>query len=503
MEAKFFSAKYDGRSVHARGEARCMLGHKIPRGSGDRPDGVFAEWIWDGRKLTVRNDRLGFYPLYYSHRDGEICISPSIVKLIGEGAPAAFDHDALSVFLRYGNFIGEDTPFASIRAVPPNAVFEWEKGNLACSGGYTFCREQRLSREQIVDGFIYLFRQSIRRRLPGSGNFAVPVSGGRDSRHILFELLHQGYSPSLCITAKHHPPRPDEDCRVAARLAAELDLTHEIIDQPESRLESELRKNELTDFCAEEHGWFVPMAERLNGNVGIVYDGIGGDVLSKINGDGMCDVRISQLFESGILNGVTEEIARRKDRTIKRVIHPVRYREMSLDRAIAHIGEELKKHLQAPNPVASYYFWNRTRRKIAPSPYRLFHGVNTVYSPFLDHDVYDFLISLPWRSLQDNTLQTDALLAAFPQYAHMPFEKKHAVWNYKTNKARRHYYTFAHDILRYVSRNRRKSVSLVNTSYVIPTLTSGILSNYAVSRYGWLYDMILYLFQIDFAAQTS
>lgn len=473
-----------------------MLGHKIPGENGNSPDGVFAEWSWDGRTLTVRNDRLGFYPMYYCHRNGEIIISPSIVKLIGEGAPAELDHDALSVFLRYGNFIGEDTPFAYIHAVPPDALFQWEEGKLVCTGGYAFCREQRLSREQIIDGFISLFRQSIRRRLPGSEDFAVPLSAGRDSRHILFELLRQGCSPSLCVTAKHYPPRPNEDCTVASRLAAELDLQHEIIDQPVSHIEAELKKNELTDFCSEEHAWLMPVADRLNGNFNTAYDGIGGDMLSETNGDGNCSLEISRLLESGELDAVADKIQRRSERTIRRLVHRDHYEKMSLERAKAHIVEELRNHVQAPNPVASYYFWNRTRRKISLSPYRLPHKVNTVYSPYLDHDLYDFLISLPWRSLQDNNLRTEVLKAAFPQYAHIPFEDSSKAWRFDTRNAREHFSLFAQEILGYFWSNRKGSSILVNTTYVIPALTVSTMIKHALSRYAWLYEIIFYLFQL-------
>lgn len=69
--------------------------------------------------LRVQNDRYGFYPLYYFIRPGEVCVSPSLVQLLSEGAPTAPDVAALAVFLRVGWFIGEDTPFQHIRAFPP------------------------------------------------------------------------------------------------------------------------------------------------------------------------------------------------------------------------------------------------------------------------------------------------------------------------------------------------------------------------------------------------
>ena len=56
---------------------------------------------------------------------------------------------------------------------------------------------------------------------------------------------------------------------------------------------------------------------------------------------------------------------------------------------------ELAKHADAPNPVASFFFWNRTRREVSLIPYGLLRTIPTVHSPFLDHDLYDLMTSLP------------------------------------------------------------------------------------------------------------
>src|SRR5439155_1603673 len=82
----------------------------IPHGDGT-PDGVFAEWKWDGRRLRVRNDRYGVHPLFYYATANEIAVSTSVARLLAGGAPADFDGDAIAVFLRLGFFVGEDTPF--------------------------------------------------------------------------------------------------------------------------------------------------------------------------------------------------------------------------------------------------------------------------------------------------------------------------------------------------------------------------------------------------------
>src|SRR5690606_10222316 len=47
------------------GQPHVLLGTPVA-GAGSTPDGVWARWDWDGTTLTVQNDRLGCFPLYYA-----------------------------------------------------------------------------------------------------------------------------------------------------------------------------------------------------------------------------------------------------------------------------------------------------------------------------------------------------------------------------------------------------------------------------------------------------
>lgn len=105
MNKPYFFAKIQNNKVETKGGNSCLLGHKIDYTPGRKSDGIFVEWSWDGNRLTVENDRYGFYPVYYYCNGDEICISPSIMRLLEEGAPRELDYTALSVFLRIGFYI--------------------------------------------------------------------------------------------------------------------------------------------------------------------------------------------------------------------------------------------------------------------------------------------------------------------------------------------------------------------------------------------------------------
>jgi asparagine synthase (glutamine-hydrolysing) len=99
-------------------------------------------------------------------------------------------------------------------------------------------------------------------------------------------------------------------------------------------------------------------------------------------------------------------------------------RRLPRELALESMASEVTRHLDAHNPATSFFFWNRTRRKIAQTPYGMLSGPFTVYAPYLDHDVYDFLAALPADIIMDHAFHTDVIRTAYPGWAHLPFEDK-------------------------------------------------------------------------------
>lgn len=486
LRMPFFHARKEPDQVHTKGDARCSLGHKIEGKSG-KSDGIYAEWSWDGDRLTVRNDRYGFFPLFYSIQDNEICVSNSIFRLLAEGASAEIDNTAIAVFLRLGYFIGDDTPFRYIRALPPDATLEWKDGHLTVSGRYAIRKPQYMARDAAVDQYISLFRESIRRRIPANGDFAVPLSGGRDSRHILLELCEMGYRPKLCATVRRFPPVTGEDVRIASQLAHAVKSDHVVIEQKASRFQAELRNNIVTNLCADEHAWLLAVADELKGKVRTVYDGIGGDVLSE---SGYLNKERLDQFEAGSFEALARGFFVYDTETLKQLIHHENLSIVDDEIAIQHLIDELKKHENAPNPVTSFVFWNRTRREIALSPYGVFRHVPTVFSPYLDHEVYDFLSSLSPGIQLDKQFHSDAIRRAFPKYAHISFEEKNA----PAAESRKQYIQFRKDFALYVV--AKKPSSLFRRSSLMPDLLGPLVGRR-------LSPLVLYLFQLELVKEMS
>ena len=414
-------------NAEAYGQLNAQFGHRIPSATQSSADGIFAGWEWNGQRLVVSNDRYGFFPIFWCRLPGGgVGVSPSLAALIEQGAPTGLDVEALAVFLRLGYFVGEDTPFAAIHTVPPNAIFDWENGKLTCQGRYPPSGSPTaLGRDDAIDAYINLFAQAMARRTP-AGPFAVPISGGRDSRHILLELHRTGFVPTTCISVIDNPPDPNEDPRIAAILCKELGFPFATVDQQLSMFAAQVRKNVETHFCAMSHGWYLALADALNSRFEYTYDGIAGDVLSQSK---FLTPRLDEAFRSrnfaSIYDALRDKRASTWPGTSKLLIGELK---PALDAAVARrrLGRELERHLDRPNAVASFILWNRTRREIALAPYALLKGVSHVYAPFLDHALFDFLATLPSHMVMDHHFHDDTIARAYPKFAHIPYVDNNA-----------------------------------------------------------------------------
>jgi len=484
------------------GASRFFRGYEVPRGPGLAPDGIFASWEWDGRTVTVRNDRYGVSPLFYWHDREQFAVSPSLLALVAVGAPTAFDQTAIDTFLRLGFFLGDDTPFEAIRAVPPNAVLEWSDGVLRIASERPTVRRHAVSRGEAVDGFVALCRQAIRRRAPDPERTIVPLSSGRDSRHILFELCAAGHRPRT-VTIPRYPPRPGEDERIAPIVASAARVPHTLLVRAESRFTAELHKNWATHLCSDEHAWFVGMITSLGGAPSALYDGLGGalSVPNRFHSREALD-RLARGRTREVADHIVATLAVNTEPYLANVVNP-EARAGARERAVARIAAELDQHLDAPDPIKAFNFWNRIRRELALVPFGLMKHIPKVYTPYLDHDLFDFLMGLtpdvltPDLTTWDKRFHTDAIARAFPQYQDVPYENKQA----PRLDPRAHDGRFGAEAGAFVVRNLPRAPRLVQRSYVLPRALCAAATQAFGRRRPWFAGPCLYLTQLEMAAE--
>jgi len=476
-------------SVQLEGTAKASLGHQLPR-PGEDPDGVFLSWDWDGKKLRARNDRHGLMSAYYHETADRVCISPSLGSLLLRGVPAEIDHQALAIFLRLGTFLGDDTPFRGIRALPAGAVLEWEPGRFRIAGGPVLADPEPIDREEALGRYASLFSQSIERRVP-EGPWAVPLSGGRGSRHILFELLRIGRKPDFCLTVDF---RCTNDADVASEITRLHGLRHEVIRDPTLSVADELRANALTNFGNLETAWCLPMADRLKATVSAMYDGIGGDVLSA--GLFLTPERVA-LARTGRFPDLADDLMQASgysEPALAGLLTRDWYHLMPRDAAKERVASALAAHARAANPIGSFLFWNRTRRQIALSTYALCRSIPQLFAPYVDHDLVRFLASLPADLVVDHEFHSETIRRAYPKLGAIPYARKNLPERFPPTGGSR----WIAETARLLGFRRESPVSL---GFVAPRLLRAFVHPPYRGNIEWLARIVAFLVALEAVAQ--
>lgn len=416
------------------------------------PDGLCIYWNWDGKSVTVRNDRYGFSPVFYFASANEFIVSNSIPKLLTLGADPAPDDPALNVFLHLGWFLREETPFRYIRALPPAATMTWSPGvaEPAIQSSRLPYRKASISREDAIDGYIELFRKALGRCLPKTATFGLPISGGRDSRHILLELIRQGCKPTDVVTTEFYPPRRNTDSAPARALAEFCGVRHTLL-QPGPRFAAEAETILRTSFCADEHSWMIGVCHFMGERLGTTYDGIIGDVLTQspfLRRDWL-DLYRGERWEA-LLDSMLDYYEKLGGYGV--VLDPAVKGRFPTELARARILEELKKYADHDDPLDGFVLWNRSKREVSHMPFSMFAAYTEVETPYLDRELFDFLYSLPVATYYDesgnrNHLHTDVIAKAFPEAESIPYSDGN--WT-KRRIVSRHHWMYARQLGAYL-----------------------------------------------------
>lgn len=414
-----------GGELSVTGPAEARFGSRCDDGR-MCPTDPFCEWTWDGSRLVALTDRYGFAPLFYHAWNDGIMVSPSIDALIRAGAPTTIDAGAVAVLLRLGFLVGEDTAFAKIRILPAGGKLTWTSTDaLRIEKNHVFGHESSISRSAAVDEYIDRFRVAVQRRA-ANGAAVVPLSGGRDSRHIFLELCASGRAPDVAVTVGGWGGQSTGDIEVARALAARAGVRHLVLPLPPSRWDVQMQILSATHFSTLEHWWLEPLVRYLRdfGSDVTLYEGVAGDVLST---SVLTAPEQQVLYEAGKF----EELARMlvgKEGYLPSILPPEWYARTSREAAIERIAHELAVHSNAPSPLASFYVYNRTRRVTSLPPASLFGPYATVWCPYLDAELWDFLSSLPPQLLQGESVfsfHDAAIQRAYPGFSDIPFAPKY------------------------------------------------------------------------------
>lgn len=229
------------------------------------------------RKSWPETSDTGLVPLYYYSDGDRFAISTSALLLRERLATTDLDWPAIAILLALGNFIDGDTPFADIKALPIRSSLAWRYGQFTVEERTFDIPHLDITYEEAKSQYLTEVRQAIERSLPADG-FALGLSGGRDSRHILLELLSLGVRLGRLITSSHYLASSDADTTSASRLAERAGLPISRVFPGSDRIRSERAKNELTEFQTLSHSWGLELGLEFSSAL-VVYDGMNAGLL--------------------------------------------------------------------------------------------------------------------------------------------------------------------------------------------------------------------------------
>ncbi|HUW84352.1 MAG TPA: asparagine synthase-related protein [Phycisphaerae bacterium] len=396
--------------------------------------GCFAVALWDSRqqRLLLATDPVGTRPVYYAVTQHHAFFASSTAALLAEpDVPRRVNMQALCEYVTLGFPLHDRMLLADVRLVPPGSVVSIECGHATVRRyrriqyGASASQTPNLNRcaEQMNDRFL----TAVRDQTAQPGCYALPLSGGLDSRCIAAALHRCGRQVQTLTIGSDGAA----DLTLADIVAKRLGFAHHAWTvSPRDFLawvEEGVRLTDGTLGAFDTHILFV--ARRLPADTQAVLDGVAS-----------CDGLYSR-FEVAAERLAPRSIARRLPRHlfIAPIIDPAHAAPASPSLFAQHHRPVVAEHLAAslnqirddtqdagPSVFDRFDYTDLTQR------IRRFNLVGSVLlraycptlQPFFHPDVFSLVTQWPpqWRA-REKPIQRKLLHRLVPQLDDVPWER--------------------------------------------------------------------------------
>lgn len=392
-------------------------------------NGAFVVAIWDTRtrKLTIANDRMGLYPLYYAHFNGELLFGSGVRALLADTAlPRNVDLVAISEFLRFDHVFNDRTLLADVHLLPQASLLTFANGKMEIRPYWTltYPRQYKLQTEaELIEQLNHYLRQAIKRQAPGDIPAGILLSGGLDSRVIL-AMLRDGIVDDSFHAFTWGMPGAD-DVRFAKELAAKTGVRHHYF---------ELKPDWLFDMAAEGVRATDGLGNVINLHAmatlkeeaefaKIIYKGF--------MGDAMFGFALKRQFWGDYPPEVESDVHLQVHNSQGVVYYtPAEEEQLYTDSFRQRVGTQVMDEYRAGMQRAGVaqlanqrLYFDLTQRV----PRMTINGVEVTRSrtmvrlPFADNDLLDFALTVPPGFQFERHLVQMAFVQAYPKLAQIPF----------------------------------------------------------------------------------
>ncbi|MFO0838963.1 MAG: asparagine synthase (glutamine-hydrolyzing) [Phycisphaerae bacterium] len=206
--------------------------------------GMFAIAIWDQTRarLVLARDRVGKKPLCYARLGGQLAFASELKAILAirtAGAPR-IDVQSLHRYLLFQYTPAPNSIYRDVRKVPPGSVVSFSAGDSADPTPRSFWRpptpaEFSGTYEEALARLSELLTRAVEKRLIADVPLGAFLSGGLDSSIVVALMRRLGVSPLRTFSVGFADPRYDESSH-ARRVARHFQTEHhEQIVRPQAR----------------------------------------------------------------------------------------------------------------------------------------------------------------------------------------------------------------------------------------------------------------------------
>lgn len=374
-------------------------------------DGYYCAALYDQkkRKIYLFSDRYGTRLLYYYHKDDNFAWASEVKGLLSlPFLDSTIDETSLPCFMDLGYLLGEHTWHKYIKLIQPASYIEYDLENSSFIQNYYWKWSEvgplAISFDSASEQLGELMLAAVKKRFNPNEKIGIALSGGLDSRMLFAAVNHlfpeyQGYAFTFGIPGCL-------DVEIAKQVTAKTKWKHQL-------------------FYFTNENWFRPRIEKIFDTDGMMnmLHMHGSEFLSQINenidinlngfaGDAICGP--SFLTNANINSRISQTLAAQ---------FYGKYSELT------GFSEDFYDiHKMLPNLMS-----NRVRR------FTVMGSVNALTmveqrKPFLDNDLFNFILSIPDEYRLNNRIYSRALLKMFPDFfIDIPWQKTGRPISHKLN----------------------------------------------------------------------
>lgn len=394
--------------------------------------GMFAFAIWDEKKQQIfaARDIFGEKPFYYAFgKNGEFIFASEIKSILATGlVDEEINPDAIFHYLRHAYVSSQQTIYKNVFVLPPSHFLIYKNGNLEINSYYNLEKpEVKIDENKAVEILKKLTHQSVEKQLVADVPVGVFLSGGLDSGTMV--ALSSQYSPNITTLGFAYEEDWNEMPQ-ARQIAEKYKTNHNEVFLEENRI-SEILQKILTNLDEPLADTSIvatyAICEKAKEKMTVVITGNAGDELFggykwyqqelDLLEKGNDKEFLLPVFKTGSL--VSKKLGLKNlNAAFLKKINRAKYKNIiDYHQRKVHqffSKEEVHKLLKSGNDFEHQYSFNLNEKNlnsclkmdltnVLPGSYMvkddrisMMHSIE-LRTPFLDKDLVEFCMSLPYQ----------------------------------------------------------------------------------------------------------